>query len=62
MNILPIPPLDGGKIVLEIIEKIAGRPLHKSFTMAVSIAGALLLFGLIGYLIYADIMRYFINT
>jgi len=62
MNILPIPPLDGGKIVLEIIEKIAGRPLHKSFTMAVSIAGALLLFGLIGYLMYADIMRYFINT
>jgi len=61
-NILPIPPLDGGRIVLEIIEKIAGRPLHKSFTMGVSIAGALLLFGLIGYLIYADIMRYFINT
>jgi len=62
MNILPIPPLDGGKIVLEIIERIVGRPLHKSFTMAVSIAGAVLLFGLIGYLIYADIMRYFINT
>jgi len=62
MNILPIPPLDGGKIVLEIIEKIAGRPLHRNFTMAVSIAGAILLFGLIGYLMYADIMRYFVNT
>ena len=27
MNLLPIPPLDGGKILIEIIQVIIGRPL-----------------------------------
>ena len=27
MNLLPIPPLDGGKLVIEIIQKVAGREL-----------------------------------
>lgn len=57
MNILPIPPLDGGKVAVEIIERIAGRPLGRRFSLAVSAAGALLLFSLIGYLMYADVMR-----
>ena len=59
MNILPIPPLDGGKVVLEIIEKFRGRPLERSFTIGVSLAGALLLFSFIGYVMYADFIRYF---
>ena len=29
MNILPIPPLDGGKIAIELIEKHRGRPLPR---------------------------------
>jgi len=62
MNILPIPPLDGGKIVLEIIEKFRGRPLNRSVVVGFSLAGALLLFSFIGYIMYADVMRYFVNT
>ncbi|TDB39944.1 MAG: RIP metalloprotease RseP [Actinobacteria bacterium] len=57
MNILPIPPLDGGKVAVEVIERIAGRPLGRRFSLAVSAAGAVLLFSLIGYLMYADVMR-----
>ncbi len=57
MNILPIPPLDGGKVAVELIERVAGRPLGRRFSIAVSAAGALLLFSLIGYLMYADVMR-----
>ncbi len=57
MNILPIPPLDGGKVALEIIERIAGRPLGRRFSIGLSAAGAILLFSLIGYLMYADVVR-----
>ncbi|MEN6429813.1 MAG: M50 family metallopeptidase, partial [Coriobacteriales bacterium] len=49
MNLLPIPPLDGGKVAIEIIEWIAGRPLGRRLSLAVSAAGAILLFSLIGY-------------
>lgn len=57
MNILPIPPLDGGKVAIEVIERIAGRPLGRRLSLAVSAAGAMLLFSLIGYLMYTDVMR-----
>lgn len=57
MNILPIPPLDGGKVAVEIVERIAGRPLGRRLSIALSAAGAVLLFSLIGYLMYADVVR-----
>lgn len=62
MNILPIPPLDGGKIVMEIVERLIGKPLGRRLTTGVSLAGFGLLLSLIGYLMYADIMRYFVNS
>lgn len=58
MNILPIPPLDGGKIALEIVERIIGRPISRAVTLSFSSVGALLLFALIGYVMYLDILRY----
>jgi regulator of sigma E protease len=62
MNILPIPPLDGGKIAMEIVEAVARRPLSRRFSLGLSLSGAVLLFSLIGYLMYADVMRYFIQN
>jgi len=61
MNILPIPPLDGGKIAVEIIERVMGHPLSRKFSLGLSAAGALLLFTFIGYLMYADVVRYVVN-
>ena len=61
MNILPIPPLDGGKVALELVEAAVRRPLGRRFSLGLSLSGALLLFSLIGYLMYADIMRYFVD-
>jgi regulator of sigma E protease len=61
INVLPIPPLDGGKIALEIIERIAGKPLPRNISLGISAAGAMLLFGLIGYLMYSDIIRYVVK-
>ncbi|MBA4370327.1 MAG: hypothetical protein C0418_01970 [Coriobacteriaceae bacterium] len=57
MNVLPIPPLDGGKIVLEVVERFMGRPLRREVSLAFSAVGAVMLFALIGYLMYADVMR-----
>ncbi len=62
MNILPIPPLDGGKIVVEIIERVGGRQLGRKLQIGLSLAGALMLFSLIGSLMYADVLRYFVNA
>ena len=57
MNILPLPPLDGGKIMLEIVERVMGRPISRAVSLGFSAVGAVLLFSLIGYIMYADIAR-----
>lgn len=57
INILPIPPLDGGKIAVELIEKLRGRPLSKRVSLGLSLGGAIMLFSLIGYLMYADVVK-----
>lgn len=57
INIFPIPPLDGGKIVVEAVERLRGKPLPRNLSLGLSVAGALLLFALVGYLMYADVIR-----
>lgn len=57
MNVMPIPPLDGGKIAFEILQRVTGRPFGRRLTTAVTVTGAVLLFSLIGYLVYSDIVR-----
>lgn len=61
MNILPIPPLDGGKVLMEIVEMLARRPIRKSLSYVISGLGTALLFSLIFYLMYADVVRYIIK-
>ena len=58
LNLLPLPVLDGGKIVLSLLEKLhpAARRLH----LPLNVAGAVLLVGLMVYTTVADIMRYFV--
>ena len=61
MNILPIPPLDGGKVAIELIEGLSHRQLSREVTIGISLAGTLVLVALIGYLMYADVMRFVIH-
>ena len=57
MNLLPIPPLDGGKWFIEIIQVVLRRPVPTRAQMWVSYAG-IALFGLLFiYLFRADILR-----
>jgi regulator of sigma E protease len=61
MNILPIPPLDGGKIAVELVERVFRKPLRREISYAFSAVGTLLLFSLIFYLMYADVVRYIVK-
>lgn len=61
MNVLPIPPLDGGKIAVELGEALFRRRIPRNVSLAFSAAGTLLLFSLIFYLMYADVVRYIIR-
>lgn len=61
INILPIPPLDGGKVLVEVIERLRGRPFSRRFSLSMSATGAAMLFALIFYLMYSDVVRYIVR-
>ena len=61
LNIFPIPPLDGGKILLELVEKVRGKPVRREVYLGATALGALLILSLLAYLVYADIIRYVFN-
>lgn len=54
MNIMPIPPLDGGKVVIEIIGALRRKPISAKVQVGVSLAGFALLFALVIFLTYND--------
>ena len=58
-NLLPFPPLDGGKIVILIIEGIRRKPIKENVEIAIQMAGFCLLIGLSLYVAYNDILRIF---
>lgn len=57
MNLLPIPGLDGGRLLFLIVEGIRRRPLDKKLEGYVNLAGLCALFALILYVTGQDIMR-----
>lgn len=58
-NLLPIPALDGGKIVLLLIEAIRRKPLSEKFEITIQLVGFSLLILLSIYVSYNDILRLF---
>jgi len=58
-NLLPFPPLDGGKIVLLIIEAIRRKPLKQNTEIGIQMAGFCLLIALSIFVTYNDIVRVF---
>ncbi len=58
-NLLPFPPLDGGKIVIYLIEAIRRKPLKENIEIGIQISGFCLLIGLSIYVTYNDILRIF---
>ncbi len=58
-NLLPIPALDGGRIVLLIIEAIRRKPLDEKTELSIQSLGFTLLILLSLYISYKDIIRIF---
>ena len=58
-NLLPIPALDGGKIVILIIEAIRGKPLKEQTEINIQLLGFSLLIALSLYITYHDMIRIF---
>lgn len=57
MNLLPIPGLDGGKILFLLIELIRRKPVPPKYEGIVQVAGLVLIFGLFIFVTYNDIVR-----
>lgn len=58
-NLLPFPPLDGGKIIILLIEAIRRRPLKQQTELAIQMIGFMLLIGLSIIVTYNDVLRVF---
>jgi regulator of sigma E protease len=56
MNLLPLPVLDGGQIVLFLIEIIRRRPLNPRFISAYQTAGIVLIGALMLFAVFGDIL------
>lgn len=59
LNLLPIPVLDGGTIVLSLFEMITGRKIHPKTLEKVILPFALLLIIFFVFLTYQDVSRIF---
>ena len=57
MNLLPIPALDGGRLLFLIVEAIRRKPIPPEKEGMVHAAGMVLLLGLFVVLTYHDIVR-----
>ena len=58
-NLIPIPALDGGKIVLNILEAIRRKPLKQEIETYVTMAGVVIMVVLMLAVTWNDIMRLF---
>ncbi|MBR6754738.1 MAG: site-2 protease family protein [Clostridia bacterium] len=58
-NLLPIPVLDGGRLLFYIIEAIRRKPLNPKFEQAISAFFAILLFGLMFFVAFKDLIGLF---
>lgn len=59
INILPIPALDGGRILFVLLEKIIGRPVSMKYEQLAHTIGFVLLMGLIVVVTWRDIVGLF---
>ncbi|UDI78423.1 RIP metalloprotease RseP [Staphylococcus taiwanensis] len=60
MNLLPIPALDGGRILFVIYEAIFRRPLNKKAETVIIAAGAIFVVIIMILVTWNDIQRYFL--
>ncbi|HEY9581925.1 MAG TPA: RIP metalloprotease RseP, partial [Savagea sp.] len=62
MNLLPLPALDGGRLLFFAIEAVRGRPVDKQKEGMVHFIGIVLLLVLMVVVTWNDIQRFFFNV
>ena len=61
MNLLPIPALDGGRLVFLILEAIRGKAIPAEKESMVHFTGFVLLMGLMAVILFSDLHKLFIK-
>lgn len=61
MNLLPIPGLDGSRLLFLLVEAIRRKPVRRELEGAIHAAGLILLMGLMVVLTYKDIVQIFVK-
>ncbi len=61
MNLLPIPALDGGKLVFTLIEAVRGKPIDREKEGIVHLIGMILLMLLMVFIFFNDIRNIFVK-
>ena len=56
MNLLPLPILDGGMIILYVIEAVRKKPMNPKFVNAFQTVGIILIFTLMIFAVFSDIL------
>ncbi len=62
LNLLPIPALDGGRLVFLGIEVVRRKPVDAQVELAVHAVGFLLLIGLMLLVTFGDVRRIFFGS
>lgn len=61
MNLIPLPGLDGGKLVLNMFEGVRGKPLSQEKEVMITMIGVVILVVLMVAVTWNDIQRFFIQ-
>jgi regulator of sigma E protease len=61
INLLPIPILDGGHVLIFTIEAIRRKPLSLQARIYITYVGLMILLALMVFAFKNDIVRYFLN-
>ena len=59
LNILPLPALDGGRLLFVLVEMVLRRPLNQRFELITNAIGFFLLIGLIIIITFNDVIHLF---
>jgi len=59
MNLLPIPGLDGSRLVFMLIEAVRRKPVNQKVEAMIHLGGYVLLLGFMLFFTFKDVMRIF---
>ncbi|MBQ7867723.1 MAG: site-2 protease family protein [Clostridia bacterium] len=59
MNLLPIPGLDGSRLIFMLVEAVRRKPVDQKIEAIIHLCGYALLFGLMIYFTFKDVLRIF---